>query len=202
MFLKKSAKILRIGIIPATLFCLMLILQPLKLTMLSLLAATVHECGHLLAAHLLNIPLRSLCISTMGATIRIRGSLISYKKEWLLCAGGPLANFLCAFFTYIALQLGGSESEGGWWFVAVSVMLGALNLLLAEGFDGGRMLYASVASLLGVRAAERTLAVTSFISIVFLWMISVYLLIRYKTSLTLFVFTISLFYRLFLSSDN
>jgi amino acid transporter len=138
----------------------------------------------------------------MGATIRIRGSLISYKKEWLLCAAGPFANFLCAAITYLILRKSENESEEGWWFFAVSVMLGALNLILAEGFDGGRMLYTSVASIFGVDVAERTIQATSFISIVLLWMISVFLLIRYKTSLTLFVFTLSLFYRLFLSSHN
>ena len=77
-------------------------------------------------------------------------------------------------------------------------MLGILNLMPAEGFDGGRMLSVAVSSIFGPRAAARTISMTSFISIVALWMLSVYLLLRYGTSLSLFIFTLSLFYRLFI----
>jgi membrane-associated protease RseP (regulator of RpoE activity) len=77
-------------------------------------------------------------------------------------------------------------------------MLGVLNLIPAEGFDGGRILSVAVTSLFGPRAAARLLSFSSFLSILLLWMFSVYLLIRFGTSLSLFVFTLSLFYRLFI----
>lgn len=198
--MKKTKRILRIGIIPAVLISAMLIFQPPGVTVMSLLAAALHECGHLLAAYLLRIPLRSLCISGLGASLRVQSSLISYSREWLLCAAGPFANFLSAFFTYLIYIRGGSPSECAEWFFAASVMLGALNLLPSEGFDGGRMLYCCTAQLWGVSLASGVLSASSFVSIMLLWMVSVYLLIKYKTSLTLFVFTLSLFYRIFINS--
>ena len=194
----KSERILRIGILPALVFCIMLVFQPAGVVFPSLGGAIVHECGHLMAAVLLGVPLRSLDIGLWGASLRVRGSLISYPKEFLLCAAGPAMNFLSALAVAVFSEHRGYYSECGEWFVSVSAMLGLLNLMPAEGFDGGRMLSVVLTSFLGPRVAARILSASTFISIVMLWMLSVYLLLRYGTSLSLFVFTLSLFYRLFI----
>ena len=193
----KTSKILRIGILPALIFCIMLLFQPAGVVFPSLGTAVLHETGHMLAAFLLGIPLRSLDIGMFGASLKVRGSLISYPKEFLLCAAGPAMNFLSALAVVIFSEHRGYYSECGEWFVSVSIMLGLLNLIPAEGFDGGRMLSVVLTSMLGPRISARILSVTTFLSIVILWMFSVYLLLRYGTSLSLFVFTLSLFYRLF-----
>ena len=192
-----AEQILRIGILPTLIFCIMTVFQPAGVILPSLAGVALHESGHMLAAVLLGIPLRSLDIGTFGASLKVRGSLISYPKEFFLCAAGPAMNLLSAIAAIIFYEHRGYYSECGEWFIAVSVMLGLLNLIPAEGFDGGRMLAVIVTSLFGPRAAARLIAFTTFSSILFLWMVSVYLLIRYGTSLSLFVFTVSLFYRLF-----
>lgn len=194
----KSERILRIGILPAIIFCIMLVFQPAGVVFPSLGGAIIHECGHLTAAVMLGIPLRSLDVGLFGASLRVRGSLISYPKEFLLCAAGPAMNFLSALAVVIFSEHRGYYSECGEWFASVSVMLGLLNLMPAEGFDGGRMLSVALTSTLGPRISARALSISTFLSIVALWMFSVYLLLRHGTSLSLFVFTLSLFYRLFI----
>ena len=193
-----AERILRIGILPALIFCIMSIFQPAGIILPSLAGVILHESAHMLAAVLLGIPLRSLDIGIFGASLKVRGSLISYPKEFLLCAAGPSMNFISAIAAVIYSDHRGYYSDCGEWFIAVSIMLGLLNLIPAEGFDGGRMLSVVVTSLFGPRAAAKLISVTTFTSILLLWMVSVYLLIRYGTSLSLFVFTVSLFYRLFL----
>lgn len=193
-----SANILRIGLLPALILVLMPIFQPVGIVLPTLGAAAIHESGHMLAAFLLGIPLRSLDIGLFGASLKVRGSLISYPKEFLLCAAGPAMNFICALAVCCYSTHRGCYTECGEWFASVSLMLGILNMMPAEGFDGGRMLSVSVSLLFGPRCASRTLALTSFISVILLWMLSVYLLLRFGTSLSLFVFTVSLFYRLFI----
>ena len=47
-------------------------------------AAAIHECGHLLAARLLHIPISSLRISILGARLQLSDPLLSYRREWLL----------------------------------------------------------------------------------------------------------------------
>ncbi len=193
----RSGRILRIGILPAMIFCIMLVFQPAGVVFPSLAGAVIHESGHMLAAMILGIPLRSLDVGLYGASLKVRGSLISYPKEFLLCAAGPGANFISALIVMAFSEHRGYYSECGEWFIAVSVMLGLLNLMPAEGFDGGRMLSVALTSFFGPRVSARILSLSTFISIVALWMFSVYLLLRYGTSLSLFVFTLSLFYRLF-----
>ena len=192
-----AEKILRIGILPALILCVMSVFQPTGIVLPSLAGVALHESGHLIAAFLLGIPIRSLDIGTFGASLKVRGSLISYPKEFLLCAAGPSMNFISAIAAVIYSEHRGYYSECGEWFIAVSIMLGLLNLIPAEGFDGGRMLSVVVTSLFGPRISARLISFTTFSSIMLLWMVSVYLLIRYGTSLSLFIFTVSLFYRLF-----
>ena len=194
----KSSKILRIGILPALILILMLIFQPSGIVIASLGAAALHEIGHMLAAVWLGIPLRSLDIGTFGASLKVRGSLISYPKEFFLCAAGPTMNFLSAAAVILLSEKRGYCGEVGEWFACVSIMLGVLNLIPAEGFDGGRILHVVLTSAFGPRVSARVLSYTTFGSILILWMFSIYLLIRFGTSLSLFVFTLSLFYRLFI----
>ncbi|MGM9642616.1 MAG: site-2 protease family protein [Eubacteriales bacterium] len=179
----------------------MFVFQPVGIVMSSLGAAVLHELGHMTAAMLLGIPLRSLDIGMFGASLKVRGSLISYPKEFLLCAAGPAMNFISAALICAVSLHRGYYTECGEWFASVSLMLGILNLIPATGFDGGRMLSVTVCSLFGPRAAARVLSLTSFSSIVLLWMISIWLLLRYGTSLSLFIFTVSLFYRLFVEKS-
>jgi membrane-associated protease RseP (regulator of RpoE activity) len=194
----KSSKLLRIGVLPVLILLLMLIFQPPGIVLSSLGAATLHELGHVVAAVLLRIPMRSLEVGAFGASLRVRDSLIPYPKEFLLCASGPATNLLTATVIAAFSDGHGCYSEIGEWLAAVSLMLGILNLMPAEGFDGGRMLAVTLTSLFGPRVSARVLSFSTFISILALWMLSVYLLLRFGTSLSLFIFTLSLFYRLFI----
>lgn len=192
---------LTVGLIPALLLLAMLILQPSGMALTSLLAAVIHEGGHLLAAKKLGVPLRSLDIGPLGATIKIRSGLISYGKEFLLCAAGPAANFLSAGAIYFLFRLSVTGEKFTVDFCSVSMMLGLLNLLPVESFDGGRMLCCAVGSFFGPAAACSVLRIFSFLSVTGLWMVSVYLLLRFGCSLSLFVFTLSLFYRIYIHGE-
>lgn len=163
-----------------------------------LLAAAIHECGHLLAARLLHIPISSLRISILGARLQLSDPLLSYRREWLLCAAGPLFSLL---FFAIARCLGSVLlhfpffEEAG----AISAALGIVNLLPIGWLDGGRMFRASCYQILSPGIARGLLRTVSFLCFLLLWMISVYLLLRVGNSLSLFIFSFSLFLRFFLS---
>lgn len=161
-----------------------------------MLAALFHECGHLLAARLLRIPLRLLEIDLMGARIYPAGALPSYRAEGLLAMAGPTASLL------LALPLIGSSSPllAALRFSTLSFAL--FNLLPIEGFDGGRMLFALLAARFHEKAAERVLFFTSYLSLLLLFSLSSCLLLRYGENATLAVLTASLFARLFLSLDQ
>ena len=62
----------------------------------ALFAAALHECGHLLAARWMRIPLRALRVDSLGARLEVTGRMLSYGEEWILCAAGPMASLLAS----------------------------------------------------------------------------------------------------------
>ena len=152
-----------------------------------LLAVAVHECGHLLVARALRIPLAGMRVGLFGARIEARSGLLSYGSEWLLAAGGPFAGFL--------LAAGAAPLRGVPFFAALgaaSFLLSALNLLPVGTFDGGRMTFCLLAPLFGDAAAERVLKVCSFGILFLLWSGSVYLLLRHGGGISWLAFSAGL----------
>jgi Zn-dependent protease len=158
----------------------------------TVLCVAVHECGHLLAARWMHIPLQLLELDLPGAKILPVGQLPSYRSEGVLAGAGPffslLLFLLCMplgtpFFTKVA---------------AISLCLGLFNLLPICDFDGGRMLHAALAGTLGDRSARLVLCTSSYLCLLLLFSLSACLLLRYGQNMTLAVLCATLFARLFL----
>ena len=188
---------MKIRITPgAALFLAVLALDRGTVFAASMLAATFHECGHLLAARFLHIRLRLLELDLMGARLYPCRSIPSYRAELLLAAAGPLASLA------LALPFLGTSAP---FFVALrnaTLSFALFNLLPIEGFDGGRILHALLACRFGERGARHTLLVTSYLCLLFLFALSACLLLRYGEDATLAVLSASLFARLFLAFDT
>ena len=160
----------------------------------TLLAAAVHECGHLLAARALGIRLRLLELDIPGARILPAGPLPSYAAEGWLAAAGPISSFLLAAFI---LHFRGEFSTA---LLAATLSQGLFNLLPIAGFDGGRI-FTAVTSFLKEPIAAKTRSVASYLSVFFLFSLSATLLLRYGENLSLAVLSASLFTRIFLFEE-
>ena len=99
---------------------------------MSLLAAALHEVGHLLAAKWMHIPIRAMRFDLLGARIDIKGRILSYGEEWLLCMSGPLASLV---FSLLG-ALFWSHGKLAVVFSCASLLLGLLYLLPIQTFDG------------------------------------------------------------------
>ena len=189
---------LKIGFF-AIMLVLSFLLAPSLLSLCALISALLHELGHIGAARLCNIRLRECQIGIYGAGLVPDGGVYSYSREIFLCLCGPLVNLICASVGIWFLN----GENGAFWerFVFSSLALGLLNLLPVKGFDGGRILGAFLLQFCPTRSAENMAAALSFICVFLLWCVSVYLLIRFVASLSLFIFSISLFCRIFLSDQ-
>ncbi len=171
-------------------------------TLLALFAAALHELGHIFAAKAANIHLESLSLDLLGARITTKAALCSYRDEIILCAAGPLTNFVFCVLAIIIRNIFLSPATQTWeffsFFAVSSAALGILNLLPIESFDGGRIVYCIFGAVWGMASAVKILKGLSFVSCFLLWSFSVYLLMRAGSSLSLFVFSVSLFSRLFI----
>lgn len=159
------------------------------------LAATIHEISHVWAARLLKVPLKELRLGIFGAALYTEGSFCSYKAEALVALAGPLSNIVLA----LVLLIFRLQSPSAELLIRCSAFLGLLNLLPVKDLDGGRIVFCIAAITLGNTFAVRLISVLSFISFFSLWSLSVYLLLRLGVSLSLFIFSFSLFCKIFLS---
>ena len=164
---------------------------------MSLLAAALHEVGHLIAARFLKIPIRAMRFDLLGARIDVKGRILSYGEEWLLCMAGPLASLVFSivgsfFWSYGKLPVA---------FSCASLLLGLLNLLPIQTFDGGHMLECTLLFFTTPQKSEQVVRVCTFLFLWLLWAFSAYLMIKIGDGVSLFFFTMSLLSR-FLKGKN
>ena len=155
------------------------------------LAMLLHEVGHLLAARIANVKVARLCFDVFGAKITPQG-LFSYQKEVLLAAGGPAAS--------LALGLWLLPLESGFFKILSlsSLSLGIFNLLPIDSFDGGRILHGLLARKCRAEHAAKILALTSYLSLLFLFLLASCILLRFGENLAIAVLCAYLFVQIFL----
>lgn len=108
-----------------------------------LAAVAAHEAGHLLALRALGAQVLSLRLGFLDARIETR--VLSYRQELPAALAGPAASFFCGVIF--------SRHAPG--FAAISLLLGAFNLLPVWPLDGGRALRAGLGLRLSPVRAER-----------------------------------------------
>lgn len=152
-----------------------------------LAAATLHEIGHIVAAKVCRARIAGITFDVMGARMHLCGAILSYRDEAVIAFFGPAVNFISAAFFFRAFPL----------FSEFSVMLGTFNMLPVTSFDGYRILYSLVALRSGANTADKVSRLFSMIFVVLLWLFATYVLLRYRSGFTLFIFSCLLFFRLY-----
>lgn len=168
------------------------------LAAMSLLAATLHEVGHLIAAKGMHIPIGAMRFDLLGARIDVKGRILSYGEEWLLCVAGPLSSLVCSligafFWSHTKLAIA---------FSCASLLLGLLNLLPIQTFDGGRMLECALLFFTTPQKAGSIMRGCTFLFLWLLWAFSAYLMIKIADGISLFFFTLTLLARFFESREE
>lgn len=121
----------------------------------TVLAAIIHELGHILAARMMGGTVERIVLSVTGAELRFAYQApLTYGKENLLLLAGPMANLLFGlpalyFRAYIP--------------ALVSFCLAIFNLLPLAPTDGGQIFYNLLAETAGLVTADRTISVLSSI---------------------------------------
>lgn len=106
---------------------------------LGLACALLHECGHIAAWRLLLGGWPLVVLGPAGLRIPLRVAWLPPQREMALAAAGPLVNLgLCCLAHGVMAWQGASYA--GYWFAAVNLLVGGLNLLPLPGLDGGRIL--------------------------------------------------------------
>jgi Zn-dependent protease len=127
---------------------------------LCLLAAALHELGHILLCILLKIPLYRLRLTLFGAVIEMGERCQQGTEELLVALAGPGANLLTGL---AALHLPLPE-EQRCLFGGASVMLAVFNLLPVVPLDGSRVLHGCLTLFLDPQQTEKIVGILSHIT--------------------------------------
>ncbi len=163
--------------------------------LIPLFAAFLHECGHILVAFFLSIPIKRIKLNLFGALIETPPLACTYKKEALLAFAGPFMNILTGSSALMIFE------ERALYFSVASFAFALINLLPIESFDGGRILSCLLLNKYEPSVEHNISEICSLLSVFVLWCISVYFILRTGAYLSLFVFSGALFSHIFLKSD-
>lgn len=118
-----------------------------------LLACLLHELGHIAAAAALGGRVKGLSLTVVGAELHMDYEApLSYSQDSLVALAGPAVNLL----------FGGFFTALGWGLAAaLTLVIGAFNLLPILPLDGGRVVYGLLANRLDSDWAERLMTALS-----------------------------------------
>lgn len=148
------------------------IVSPAQVVVSVLLAAALHECGHLAALRFFHVPVEGLRLTALGAVLYADGARrLSYGRELLVTLAGPAANLLCA----LPAGAFARNWEALYVFAGANVVLCAYNLLPIRPLDGGRALYLAAAFFFGPMVGDAVAAVVGTACALALLVLGVYL---------------------------
>ena len=129
----------------------------------SLLAAAVHEAGHLLTLRFFGAGRGCLRVDAAGFSWERRGRLLSYGEELLAILAGPLANIVFALL--LSVFSGETGWQQGFFLAGTQLVLGLFNLLPVLPLDGAQALELFLSWLSEPFFAARVAEVVSLLSV-------------------------------------
>ena len=95
----------------ALMLLLSLIISASYYAVIPIIAAVIHEAGHIICARLRGIHLKSFEVAIFGARLSIGDGIYSYSDEIAICAAGPAINFICADVAAVAIRIWGVNND-------------------------------------------------------------------------------------------
>lgn len=156
------------------------------LTLYILFSVLFHEFGHLLTIYMLGGGVSSLHVSVFGVIMKRKNRESSAFRECAVFLSGPLASVL---LFVICRVCGNTELS------YVSLFYGLINLLPIGVFDGGRALQSVLSIIFSDPYRERRIsAAAGALTLLFLWLVSVYLMIISENFIPMFFMCAYLFF--------
>lgn len=159
-----------------------------------LLAAALHELGHLLAALCCRRSVERMHFGWMGASITWAGHTGGYGQDVFLALAGALANSVACLLLVPVIRT--TASLWLLFFFFCNLGLGAFNLLPIRGLDGGVILYSLACAGFGLRAGRLALGIGTAVGLGLLLAAAGGLLGFWHNNPSIFVLLLLLFFRL------
>ncbi len=174
----------------------LVLLERSALCLIPFAAALCHELGHLVVMRMCSLDANGFELTLFGAEISTSLWNVGTTVLVAVYAAGAAANLLtAAAVTAIFGHTAAAEL-----FAACSLSLAVINMLPVRSLDGG-----CIAEVLLYRIsplhAHTVLSVISAVTLVILWLVSVYMILLFNSNISLLLFCIYLFATLFLRHE-
>ena len=156
----------------------------------TILAAIIHEIGHISVMLIQGIGLHDVTVTPYGLEINKKRDYRSFLEEITVSLSGCAVNFLTALFFW---------RTGGFLFLlaSASLTLGILNLLPVLCLDGGTALNATLSLFCLPDTAERICKRVSFVTLIAMWIPAAYIFMYSGCNYSLFIMCVWLFGKIF-----
>ncbi len=159
-----------------------------------LLAAVLHELGHLGCMTLFGVPPREVRLNPFGIDIVEQDdSGRSYGKDSLIALAGPAINLL-AWLTGWGIQQGLGADIGEW--MLANLAIGLMNLMPVESLDGGQALYAALCIRWSEETSAKIVVAVSFVTLIPLATTGFFLLLQSHYNFSLLLISVYLIFLL------
>jgi stage IV sporulation protein FB len=180
---KINISILTVLILP------LVLLDPTGEIAATIIAAFIHELGHIAVILMLGIGIRAVGVTPYGLEITTVRKYRSFVEELAVSCAGCIFNFICYF---ILMRLGTFSA-----LAYSSLILGILNALPVLTLDGGEALRALLSILFSYRTAEKTSRFISLVTLVMTWSFAAYIFLFSGYNYSLFIMTVWLFGKIY-----
>ncbi len=123
---------IRFSLLFPAMLALLCSLRQGKMTAWCLLAAVMHEAGHLLLLLMLGGKPREIRFSAFGMCLQLADAPMPHRNHIFVSLGGPLVNLLTAALLW--------RFRGNADWMLIHLLLGGFNLLPIHPLDGGQCL--------------------------------------------------------------
>lgn len=152
---------------------------------LMVLAALLHELGHLAALHLVGATVEGICFTSFGVEIRADTRYLPYGKDIFCTMAGPAVNIIAAFVL--------ARTAGDYLLAGANLLQGVFNLLPLTGLDGARALHLALCWLLGPVRADQISKWVELCWAAIITLLALYLVVCHQTGGFLFLAMIGVF---------
>lgn len=147
----------------------------------------LHETGHLLMMKFFKKKISQISFMPFGIHIRCDDTVQqSYGREFLITLAGPISNLACAIGCWIFTEYYSTNISLLFLIIIVNLILGIFHLLPIGVLDGGRLL-TQILQMRGVEQTEKICATISFIFLLPLLLLSVWLFLTQGCNPTLLI---------------
>ncbi len=155
--------------------------------------ALLHEVGHILVMKKCGINIYEIKILPFGIDIKKQQSITSYKTDIIIGLAGVTVNLLLIFLSILLPKSNLTQT-----FILSNLILIFINILPIKTLDGGQILEKVIAYKSDIQTAEKVVSIASFICLLLVGSISIWILLYSSYNFTLFLMCVYLFCGIFI----